>query len=84
MEKVLELVRDINESETVATKSRRVHGLMRYLMKTMDSSWDLTDLLIEKVDQWETEGMSKKKVREYQDFLKSMRPENVSSIQPGS
>ena len=70
MEKVLELVRDINESDTVTTKSRRVHGLMRYLMTTMDSSWDITDLLIEKVDQWETEGMSRQKVKEYRTFLK--------------
>jgi hypothetical protein len=72
MEKVIELVQRINESGTVDTKMRRVHGMMRYLMETMDPSWDITDLLREKMDQWEAEGMSKKKVGEYRSFLKSM------------
>ena len=72
MEKVIELIRCINASETVDTKTRRIHGMMRYLMKTMDPSWDITDLLHEKVDQWEAEGMSKKKVKEYRSFLKTM------------
>lgn len=72
MEKVIEFTQSINASETVDIKTRRIHGMMRYLMKTMDSSWDITDLLCEKVDQWESEGMSKKKVKEYRSFLKSM------------
>ncbi len=79
MEKVLELVRDINESDTVATKSRRVHGLMRYLMTTMDSSWDITDLLVDKVQQWGSEGMSKRKVKEYNAFLKSVDAKTMCS-----
>ena len=72
MEKVLELIDDINSSETVDMKSRRIHGLMRYLMTTMDSSWELTDLLMNKVRQWESEGMSRRKVKEYHAFLKSV------------
>lgn len=72
MERVLELIEDIHTSETADVKSRRIHGMMRYLMKNMDPSWEITDLLVEKVNQWESEGMSKRKVREYQTFLKSV------------
>lgn len=72
MERVVELIRGINQSETVTTKVRRVHGLMRYLMGNMDPTWELTELLKGKVDQWESEGMSKRKAREYQNFLKTM------------
>ena len=72
MEKVLELIDGINESPTVDTKIRRVHGLMRYLVANMKPDWGLTDLLHEKVTQWESEGMTRRKVKEYRTFLKSM------------
>ena len=72
MERVLELIRGINESESVSIKSRRVHGMMRYLMKSMDSEWGITGLLRDKLDQWEYEGMSKKKIKEYKTFLESV------------
>ena len=72
MEKVLELIDSINKSPNVDTKVRRVHGLMRYLMANMEPDWEFTELLREKVTQWKSEGMSKRKVKEYQNFLKSM------------
>ena len=78
MEKVLELIDGINKSPTIDTKVRRVHRLMRYLMSNMEPDWELTELLREKVTQWETEGMSKRKVKEYQTFLKSMWSKIVS------
>ena len=72
MDRVLELIRDINVSPTMDTKSRRIHGLMRYLMINMDSSWDITEILWYKVDQWESEGMSRMKVNQYRAFLKTV------------
>jgi hypothetical protein len=72
MERVLELISSISTSETVTTKNRRVHAMMRYLMKTMDSSWEITGLLQDKVDQWKYEGMSRKKIKEYKTFLDSV------------
>ena len=80
MDRVLELINDINASYTMDIRTHRVHGLMKYLMKNMKTDWEITDLLMEKVTQWEAEGMSTRKVKEYRSFLKSMEAKKVCTL----
>ena len=49
-------------------------------MNAMDETWELTDLLGEKIEQWKTEGLSKRKVSQYQMFLKTMRTKRMCDV----